>query len=260
MKGIRILQPRYRELIWYKTWAGLRAEASQNYLSFLWWIIEPLLSMAIYYLVFGVLMQRGTDDFIPFLLIGLITWQWFANTIISSLNSILGSRALMTQVDLPKAVFPSVVAGMAVIKFSCVFILLLVFLSLSGFTPNVHFIALPVIMAVQFTLILTFSYLSAAIIPFFPDLRFLVQALLQLVFFLSGIIFDGASIPEQYQRYFYLNPMANVIEAYRDILMHNQWPDWSALAVVFGFGFIGMCLGYAVIAYYDRYYLRIVAR
>ncbi len=260
MLGVRILQPRFRELIWYKTWAGLRAEASQNYLSFLWWIFEPLLSMGIYYLVFGLLIQRGTPDFVPFLLIGLITWQWLANTIVHSLNSIVGSRQLMTQVDLPKAVFPSVIAGMAVIKFSVVFVLLLVFLWLYGFMPNVHYIALPVIMLVQFTLILTFSYLAAAIIPFFPDLRFLVQALLQLVFFVSGILFDGNSIPEQYRQYFYLNPMANVIDAYRDILMHNQWPDWPALAVVFGFGVIGMCLGCAVIAYYDRYYLRIIAR
>ncbi|HFD11300.1 MAG TPA: ABC transporter permease [Crenotrichaceae bacterium] len=260
MKGIRILQPRYRELIWYKTWAGLRAEASQNYLSFLWWIFEPLLSMAVYYLVFGVLIKRGTADFVPFLLIGLITWQWFANTIIHSMNSILGSRQLMTQVDLPKAVFPSVIAGMDIIKFSCVFVLLLVFLWSYGFLPNVYYAALPVVMFIQFTLNLTFSYLVAGIIPFFPDVRFLIQALLQLVFFVSGVLFDGSSIPEQYQQYFYLNPMANVIDAYRDILMHERWPDWSSLGVVFCFGCVGVVTGYVLISHYDRHYLRIIAR
>ncbi len=260
MKGIRILRSRYRELIWYKTWAGLRAEASQNYLSFLWWVFDPLLSMAVYYLVFGVLIKRGTDDFVPFLLIGLITWQWFANTIVHSMNSILGSRQLMTQIDLPKAVFPSVVVGMDIVKFSCVFVLLLVFLWIYGFIPNIHYSALPVVMAIQFTLNLTFAYLVAGIIPFFPDLKFLVQALLQLVFFLSGVLFDGRSIPDQYQQFFYLNPMANVLDAYRDILMYNRWPDWSALGFVFCFGFVGIIIGYGFISYYDRYYLRIVAR
>jgi lipopolysaccharide transport system permease protein len=115
-------------------------------------------------------------------------------------------------------------------------------------------------MAVQFTLILTFSYLVAAIIPFFPDLRFLVQAMLQLVFFVSGVLFDGATIPEQYRQYFYLNPMANVIDSYRDILMHDRWPDWQALGVVLGFGCFGMMLGYGLIARYDRYFLRIISR
>jgi len=260
MKGIRILQPRYRELIWYKTWAGLRAEASQNYLSFLWWIFEPLLSMAVYYLVFGILIKRGTADFVPFLLIGLILWQWFANTIAHNMNSILGSRQLMTQVDLPKAVFPSVVACMDVIKFSCVFMLLLIFLWCYGFLPNSHYLALPVVLLIQFTLNLTFAYFVAALIPFFPDLRFLVQAVLQLVFFVSGVLFDGASIPEQYQPYFYLNPMANLLDSYRDILMFDRWPDWRSLGIVFFFSFIGLILSYALIAHYDRHYLRIIAR
>lgn len=216
--------------------------------------------MAVYYLVFGVLINRGTADYVPFLLIGLIAWQWFANTVIHSMNSILGNRQLMTQVDLPKAVFPSVVVGIDVIKFSCVLVLLLVFLWFYGFAPNFHYVALPAVLLVQLTLNLTFSYLVAAIIPFFPDLRFLVQALLQLVFFVSGVLFDGASIPGQYREYFYLNPMANILDAYRDIFMHDRWPDWSALGIVFSLGFIGLTLGYALIAYYDHHYLRIVAR
>ncbi|MCH9699353.1 MAG: ABC transporter permease [Gammaproteobacteria bacterium] len=260
MNGIRILQSRYRELIWYKTWAGLRAEASQNYLSFLWWVFDPLLSMAVYYLVFGVLIKRSTEDFVPFLLIGLICWQWFANSVIHSMNSILGSRQLMTQVDLPKAVFPSVVVGMDVVKFLCVLVLLLVFLWCYGFKPTIHYLGLPVVLLVQLALIIAFAYFTAGVIPFFPDLRFLVQAILQLVFFLSGVLFDGRSIPEQYQQLFYLNPMANILDAYRDILMYGQWPDWAALGVVSSFGFFGVIASYGLLAHYDRYYLRIIAR
>ncbi len=103
--------------------AGLRAEAARNYLSFLWWVLEPLFSMLVFYIVFGLLFQRGTEDYVPFLLVGLVSWQWFANTVKHSMTSIYGNGRLMNQVDLPKVIFPSIVVVMDLVKFSFVLVL-----------------------------------------------------------------------------------------------------------------------------------------
>lgn len=253
-----ILQPRNRELIFYKAYANLSAEASRTYLSFLWWIFEPILSMAVFYVVFGVLLNRGTEDFVPFLLIGLITWQWFANTITHGMTSILGNNMLMNQVHLPKSIFPSIIILMDAFKFFIVFALILIFLWIYGFDIGISYLSLPLLLGVQFLVITAFTFLVAAIIPFVPDFRFLIQTLLQLVFFLSGIFFPASSISEEHRFYFYLNPMANLIEDYRSVLMHNTWPDWNALAIIAACSIIGLYASYRLIKRFDYIYPRII--
>jgi lipopolysaccharide transport system permease protein len=239
MLGITVLQPRYRELVFFKAYAGLKAEASRTYLSFLWWVLDPILSMSVYYVVFSLLFQRGTEDYVAFLLVGLVSWQWFANSIKHGMNAIHGNGRLMMQVDLPKEIFPSIEIAMDIVKFLFVFTLLISFLWIYGFDIAPAYLALPVVILVELMLLVAFTYLAAAIIPFVPDLKFIIDALLHLTFFLSGIFFAGQSIPEQYQPYFYLNPMANVIEAFRDILMFGVWPDWMALLKVGLFATLG---------------------
>ncbi len=258
MLGITVLQPRYRELVLFKTYTGLRAESSRTHLSFLWWVFDPILSMSVYYLVFGLLFKRGTEDFVAFLLVGLVVWQWFANSFKHGMNAINGNGRLMTHVDLPKEVFPTIEIAMDLVKFGVVFTLLLIFLWIYGFEIGPAYLALPMVMLVELMLLTTFTYLAAAIIPFVPDLRFLIDALLHLTFFLSGVFFSGASIPEQYQPFFYLNPMANLIDAYRDILMYGAWPDWSALFKVGLFALAGVYGAQLLIRRFDHVYPRIV--
>lgn len=258
MLGLTVLEPRYRELILFKAYTGLRAEASRTYLSALWWVFEPILAMSVYYVVFGLLFERGTDDYVAFLLVGLVTWQWFVNSIKHGMSAIQGNGRLMTQVDLPKEIFPSIDLVMDAVKFGFVFILLLVFLWIYGFEIGASYLALPVVLLVELMLVMTFTYLVAAIIPFVPDLKFLIDALLHLAFFLSGIFFSGMAVPEEYQAYFYLNPMANIIEAYRDILMFGDWPDWAALLKVGVFALGALYVTQFLIRRFDHVYPRIV--
>lgn len=257
MLGITVLSPRYRELVLFKAYAGLRGEAARNYLSFLWWVLDPILSMSVYYIVFGVLIQRSTEDFVPFLLIGLVAWQWFGNSVSHSKNAILGNSQIMNQANLPKVIFPSIEIVIDIVKFGFVFSLLLVFLWLYGFSMNVHYLALIFVLGAQLLINVAFSNLVAGIVPFVPDLRFLIDAVLQLTFFLSGVLFAGETIPERFRALFYLNPMATLIEAYRDILMYDQWPSFLSLAWVALFGACGIYATQAFIRRFDQYYPRI---
>lgn len=258
MFGITVLEPRYLELVLFKAYAGLKSEAARTYLSVLWWILDPLLSMLVYYVVFGLLFQRGTDDFVSFLLIGLITWQWFANSIRHGMGAIWGNGRLMTQVDLPKEVFPTIEIAMDLVKFTLVFFLLIVFLWTQGFAPNPAYLALPLVLLVELILATACAYLAAAVVPFAPDVRFLIDALLNLVFFLSGVFFAGDSIPKQYQPYFYLNPMANLIEAYRAILMRGMWPDWVMIGQVGLLSLVALYVAQGVIRRFSHLYPSVV--
>ena len=71
------MRPHYFELVLFSTYAELRAERSRSYLGLIWWVLEPAMNMAVYYLVFVVILRSQQRDYLPFLLIGLTLWQWF---------------------------------------------------------------------------------------------------------------------------------------------------------------------------------------
>ena len=252
-----MLQPRYFELILYKTYADLRTETEKTYIGFLWWVIDPIIFMAIFYVVFGLLLNRGTADYIAFLLIGLVVWRWFQNTVTHGANALVENRNLMRQVYIPKIIFPLVTICTDFVKFCFVFILLLAYLWLSGYPVSISYLALPMLLITQFLLILATTCLVAAVVPFFPDLRIFVQHILQAAFFLSGIFFSSEQIPEAYRHYFYANPMATIIEAYRDILMQGRWPSLSVLTVIGLFSLIAFIVAHRLLMRYDYTYPKI---
>lgn len=253
-----VFTPRYFELVFYRAYAGLRSESSRNYLSFAWWIIDPLISMGVYYLVFGVMFGGGMPNFVAFLLIGQVIWQWFGFSVNHCMGSIFQAGGLMSQVYLPKQVFPLVVILMDTVKFVLVFLLLLVFLWSYGLPPTQHYLALPALLLSQFLLNTAFGLFVAALVPFIPDLRFLFEAALFLAFFLSGIFYSVTSMPEHYLHLFYLNPMVNLIDSYRAVLMYHQWPNWERLAVVAGVSWLAILGMVLFIRTFDRRYPRMV--
>lgn len=248
--------PRVLDLVRYKTYADLRAEASKTYINYLWWVIDPVLGMLVFYLVFGLLFQRNREGYVAFLLTGLVVWNWYRQTIGHAGNSIINGKGLMNQVHVPKIVFPMVTLLTDLTKFAFVFILLLVFLWISGYWPSPTYLALPLLLLVQWVLISALALLLAGLVPYLPDLRFLVDNLLQIQFFLSGVFFSSGDIPAQFQPWFYLNPMASLLDAYRAVLLHQTWPHWGRLGLVALFSILLLAMAVSWIQAHDRDYPR----
>ncbi len=246
----------YLELLLYKTYADLRAEAARTYFSFLWWIVEPLIFMAVFYVVFGLVFQRYDQDFVPSLLIGLVTWRWFDNTVRTGANAILANHGLMQQVYLPKHLFPSVAVLVSTAKFLLVFVLLLVLLQYLGPGVGVAYLWLPVPLLAEFLLVSGAAMMMAALVPFFPDLRIIIGNVLMLLFFLSGVFFSIDKIPEQYREYLFLNPMAGLIDAYRSILIGSGPPPLDRMAIIALLGILLIVIASWLMRRYDRRYAR----
>jgi len=217
------------EFIWTKAIFNLRAEVQRNYLSYGWWIIEPLLYMIVYYLVFGILLSRGGEDFIIFLLTGLIPWMWFSKSVTNSSNSILAGQNLMLQIGLPTIFFPLIALLQVTIKQLPVFLILIIFIWSYGFSPGMHWWGLIPTIIVQVMLTITIASAIAAIIPFIRDLSYLVPTGLTLLMFLSGIFYDYRSIAAEWQEIFLLNPIAFLLKCYRDIFISATSPDFIML-------------------------------
>ncbi len=249
---------RYIELILYKTYADLRAEAERTYLGFLWWIFEPIMYMFVYYIFFAIWLGHQTDDFVPFLLVGLAVWQWLKSCLSHGSETILGGHALMQQVHLPKVIFPIILILTDSVKFLFIFALLLIFLWGYGFPVGRPYLAIPLVLLVQLLFTTALTFFLAAIIPFIPDLRFVVENILLAVFFVSGIIIKSDLVPVAYRGYYYMNPIVNLVEMYRDILMYNTWPNLSAITVIAIFSIIGIWLGTRLINQFEFIYPKVM--
>jgi lipopolysaccharide transport system permease protein len=231
------------ELTLFSTYAELRAERARSYLGLLWWIIEPAMNMGTYYLVFAVILKSGGPDYVPFLLVGLTLWQWFKSCVSHGGYSIWQRLPLIRQVRLPLQVFPSVQILADTVKFLCILALLLIVLWCSGYPPNITYLALLPVLLVEMIFVAAATYVIAAIVPLVPDLRFVIDQLLQVLMFLSGIVFSLADMPASLRSWFELNPIVELVDAGRGILIHARWPDWFALGrvalislVLYGFG------------------------
>lgn len=230
------------ELIWTKAIFNLRSETQRNYLSYLWWIIEPLSHMVVYFMVFGFLLQRGGEGFTTFLLTGLIPWMWFSKAVSGSSNSIIAGQGLMLQVGIPSIVFPLVSLLQASLKQIPVFMVLFAFVWLQGQPPELHWLALIPVVFTQMLLTIMFGCMLAAVIPFIRDLGQLVPTSMTFVMFLSGIFYSYERIPADWQNVFLMNPIAFLLKCYREIFIDGVYPDFATLGLWATFAAAGCAL------------------
>ncbi len=249
------------DLVLYRAYADLKSETANTYLGILWWIIEPVTSMAIYYFVFSVILNRGTEDFVPFLLIGIVMWQWFAQAVTRGSRAIIQNQGLVRQAAVPKIVYPIVSLLTNTVKFAVTFVLLLVFLWVYGFDVGVYYTALPLLLLIELAIIAGATLPLSAIAPFLPDITNVLTHVIRIMFYLSGILYLPEKIPERYRWTLDYNPMAVTIQAYRDVLMYDQWPLMKFhLAVAFAVAIGGVVVGAYLLARLDPFYAKQLER
>ncbi len=253
MSSPTILEPpsvltRAAEIALFRAYAELKAEGQKTYLSYAWWLLEPVLHMSIYYVVIGKFLARGTEDFVPFLLVGLVVWRWFNTSVVSGASAITAAKGIVQNVGVDKTVFPAAALMVALFKFALVFLILCVFLLGYGYSPSGWYLLLPVL-AVQFLFQAGLALILAGAVPFLPDIKIVLENAIKALFFLSGIFYAGSSVPEAYQPYFYMNPIASLIEAHRTVLLTGSLPHVGRLAIIGAFGLVMILAGSWIIRY-----------
>ena len=240
------------ELILFKSLVDLKAEASRSYLGVLWWVIEPVLYLGAFYLLFEVVLRRGDADFVPSFLTGAVAWKWFAGGTQWGSVAIWTHLTLIQQVRVPKFIFPAIAVTGATFRFAVVFLLLVVFLVAHGCRPDAAWAWLPLLLAAQFLLVLATGTLASAITPFVPDVKPMIDNGLLLMFFLSGVVYDIHAVSEPLRGYLMLNPMAALIDGYRAVLVRGQAPDAAGIGFAAIAAAVILACGLAALRHLDR--------
>jgi len=233
----------YRELIWHKAWADFQASAARTYLGVAWWVLDPLINMAVYYLVFGVFLGQRREGFVPFLLVGIVMWRFFEAGMKHGSRAILSSSGLVTQVAFHKVIFTFSSILTQTIQMFFSLIPLTIVLAIYGVHAGPELLLFPVVMAVQILLIMGLAMPMAALLPLAPDLGNLQDNLLRLLFYFSGIFYTFTQVPVNIQPFFWLNPMAWIIHAQRQCLLDGEIPDFKVLGIIAALSCVGIYLG-----------------
>ena len=213
---------------------SLKADAQRYFLGYLWWILEPLLWVAVFYLVFEVFLGSGRADFLMFLAVGKLTFIWFSKSVNQAANSLIAGRGLIGNTDSPKWLFPWAVCHEGLYKQVAVFAVLLVMLLYKGYEPTAQWLWLAPIAISQYVLILGCAMVAALLVCVRQDFQLIVQLGTVFLLFMSGIFWDIDSIGNAALRenLLLVNPLAALIDLYRQVLMEGSAPSFRQWGVV----------------------------
>ncbi len=223
----------YRALLWNLTQRELKARYRGSALGFLWTFVNPLLLMAVYALVFGVIQKSNIPHYTYFLFVGLLPWIWFSTSVGSGASAISDRRDLLTKVRFPAQVLPATVVATNLVNFLLSLPLMVGLGALVGIWPNVHALAFPLVLFAQLVFTLAVTFIVSALNVRFRDLQHIAQNILTLWFFVTPVLYIPNAVPEFARRlYLIANPMAVIITSYQGIFYEQRWPHWRALAIV----------------------------
>ncbi len=215
---------------------ALKADASKTYLGYIWWVLEPLLYVGVFYVVFNVILDSQRSDFLAFLMCGKLAFIWFSKTVTQASSSIVANRGLIGKIDVPKSLFPMAVVQESLYKQTAVFLLLFVVMLANGYGVSSTWLWLIPVIFVNYLMIVSCSFVGACLVCLVRDFSMFISLGMVFLLFTSGIFWDVRDLGDVHKTEMVLayNPMAFLLDAYRQVLMNHTAPDLLHL------GYIGL--------------------
>jgi len=228
----------YRQLIAVLVVRELKVRYKRSFLGLVWTMLNPLLLMVVYTVVFATIMRAPQRNFAIFLLSGLLPWLFFSTSVLQGLNSILVNQELIRKVRLPQAVFPLSVVGSNLVNFtlSLAPLLLLMAVLRQPITPALLFLPAGMLILTVFTSGVTLLFSTFTV--FFRDVRHLTEVLLQMLLYLSPVLYDLQMLGDRgewwfraFRLFLRLNPISYLLPLFRDPVYYGHLPPLGVVTV-----------------------------
>lgn len=242
----------YRELLKTNIKKEIRGKYKGSWLGILWTFLNPLLMLAVYALVFPYILRVDVDNYTIFMIVALIPWNFFTTAIQNGTGCVVMNGHILKKVYFPREIIPISITTSQLINFLITCLIMAVFIIFSGVGFSIHLLMFPLLVLIQFVLTLGITFILSAITVFVHDVSHFVSVVLMLGFYATPIVYLGSMLPDKFQIFLKLNPMAQLVEAYRAILYYHQMPDMTMLTL-WGIGsIILLVLGYLVFKKLER--------
>jgi lipopolysaccharide transport system permease protein len=231
----------YRELVYFLTWRDLKVRYKQTALGAAWAVIQPVIQMVIYTLLFGGVAKFSSEG-VPYPIFNfaaLLPWGLFAKALGDAGRSLVNNRNMITKVYFPRLVIPvsSVLGGL--VDFGIAFVVFIAITAYYHFSPSAGFdfvfrpalLTLPLFILLALVAALGVSLWFSAMNVIYRDVGHVLPFLTQVWFFITPIVYSSTEVSEQWRLLYALNPMTGVVEGFRWALIGTQATPWPVLAV-----------------------------
>ncbi len=226
----------FREVLQIFISADLKVRYRRSFLGYLWGMLNPLATIAVFAFVFSRIMRfPDTRDYVLYIFAGLLPWQYLSNCLIGSTHTIINVEPLLKKVYLPKVLFPVAAVVSRFMDFAFNLIAVFVVVSIINFKPSWALTLLPLAIGILF---ITTTFLAAAlaiITVYIRDAGHLILIATQLGFYLTPIMYPLHVVPERYQYILQWNPILHLVRPFQTILYEGGFPpytEWMASLVV----------------------------
>lgn len=237
---------RHRGVAWVLVARELRARYRGSALGYLWTLLDPILHVAIYTLVFSVFLRVAVEDYPVFLFSALLPWTWLSASLSSGTTAIVDGAQLVTRSLLPPQLLPTVrVIENGINLLLTLPVLLLVAIAL-GRPPGAPLVVLPVLLAAELLLVQGLALAASAACARYRDVEFLVRHALTFGLFLTPILYPLWSVPDPLRPLLLANPMTPLALSWQAVLYEGRFPDPVHVALALGCGIATLGVGLSV--------------
>ncbi|AXA94088.1 ABC transporter permease [Massilia sp. YMA4] len=200
-----------------------------------WTVLNPLAMIVVYTVIFAQVMRSrlpGTNAefaYSIYLCAGTLTWGLFAEIASRAQTMFIENAGLIKKISFPRICLPIIVVANACINFGIIFTLFSVFLVVSGNFPGLPYLALVPVLLIMIAFAIGLGIILGVLNVFFRDVGQFFTIALQFWFWFTPVVYPVTVLPEHIRALLRFNPMAPIIGAAQDILVHDRWPDWSTL-------------------------------
>lgn len=216
---------RYRELFHILSLRDIKVRYKQTVLGVLWSVLRPLIAMIVFTLIFSKVAKLPAVGSAPYAIMvyaGMLPWQFFANAISESSNSLIGNTNLISKVYFPRLIIPTASVITSMIDFLIAFCLMLLLCLFYWYFPGWQIVFLPFFLLLAFILAIGIGLWITALNVKYRDFRYIVPFIVQFGLYVSPVGFSSNVVPEKYRLLFYLNPMVGVIDGFRWSLLEGE--------------------------------------
>jgi lipopolysaccharide transport system permease protein len=215
----------YRELFRILAWRDLSVRYKQTVVGALWALIRPILTMAVFTVIFGHIARLPSDGSTPYALMvlaGMLPWTFFSTGLADAANSLIVDTNLISKVYFPRLIVPTATIVVAFADFLISFCILIVLMAWYQFLPNWQILLLPAFIISAFLATIGPALWISALNVRYRDFRYVIPFIVQFGLYASPVGFSSSVIPERWRLLYYLNPMAGVIDGFRWCTLGGQ--------------------------------------
>ncbi len=224
---------RYRELLYFMAWRDIIVRYKQTAIGASWAIIQPLINMIIFTLIFGVLARIPSEG-VPypvFAFAGLLPWTFFSQVLTRGANSVVGSSNLITKIYFPRLILPLAATAAPAVDFVLSFLMLMALMAWYHITPTWGLLALPLFLGLAFVTAMAMTLWFSSLNVRYRDVGYIIPFLSQVWMYASPVVYPISVVPQKWRPLYSLNPMAGAIEGFRWALFGKESPDFMVITI-----------------------------